>query len=1276
MAPRATAMPTEKPDESWGTNGRVSAIVQIGNTVYIGGKFTELREDGGAGPGVLSRSNLAAFDATTGEPTDWAPKADGEVLAMAPSPDETRIYIGGRFTSVSGSSRRRIAAVKTGGSGTVDGWKPLGPNATVLSVAATASKVYIGGDFNMVGDVTRSKLAAYSADTAAVDAGWAPSADERVRSVVVSPDGDRVFAGGNFTVVSGQPRKNAVALTAAGGEVISTWHPDPGENVWAFAVKDDNVYTAIGGSSNSVANYDYDSGERKWRRRADGDFQALAVSGEILYAGGHWERFEGEVRRKLVALDADTGALRRDWAPKLPSSSTTWFGVAALSTYGESRLAVGGDFTHVSGYTHERYAQWTGTIGGMANDTTPPSNATNLKASAYGGSRIDLSWTASTDNDAVANYNVYRNGSKIATPETARFSDTTVSPSRIYTYHVVAVDFAGNTSSASNTAGATTGPANETKTFVAVEDSYVDADSATSNYGESSSLKVAADPARDILLKFDLSGTTGRHVLSAKLRLYNTEGSTDGGDFHRALSNSWSEDSVTWNDAPAADEAVAYTLDDVDPGKWAEADITPLVKGDGALSLRVTPEVTDGATFSSSEATNKPQLVVTLAAAGTTLPQDKLFEDGFESGDFSRWTDAWGMSARTSDVASGSWAARANSTGQATYAYKELPVSERELFYRTRFKINSQVGHSVMLLRFRTGAGTSLVTVFLTSTGRLAVRNEVTAATSTDTSTVAGAQWHRVELHAAVSETDPEIEVWLDGNRVLSRGDSLGKTAIGQVQLGEKATGKSYDISFDDVVAEASQGVDMPPSTPANLRATAATDGRQVSLTWDASSDDTGVTGYDIYRDGALLATVGSTTSYTDASVSPATPYQYTLRARDGAGNVSSFSAPASITTPGPDSTPPTAPSDLSAVPISFDRVDLKWTAATDAVGVTGYRVRRDGEQIGTVSGTTTSYSDLSVAPATSYMYTVEAVDAAGNVSPPATAVTATTPHRTVFRDGFESGDFSQWTDRNGSFSVSQGSALAGSFGARAKSTGSATYVYKTLASQYGELAYEVRFKVVSQGSSSLELVRFRTAGGSSILKVYVTSSSRLAMRNEPAGITTYSATTAAKGSWHTLRVQAKVGGSSASRTAVNLDGLPVADLSKTTTLGTTPIGRVDLGDDDSGETYEVHYDEVVVDAPPANSQPPTISGSARDGETLTAHPGSWSGTEPLSYAYQWRRCDAFGADCADIPGATETSYRLTPAEVGSTIRVRVRATNAAGGATRDSEPTGVVEAQ
>jgi Tol biopolymer transport system component len=100
---------------------------------------------------------------------------------------------------------------------------------------------------------------------------------------------------------------------------------------------------------------------------------------------------------------------------------------------------------------------------------------------------------------------------------------------------------------------------------------------------------------------------------------------------------------------------------------------------------------------------------------------------------------------------------------------------------------------------------------------------------------------------------------------------------------------------------------------------------------------------------------------------------------------------------------------------------------------------------------------------------------------------------------------------------------------------------------------------------------------------------------------------------------------------------------------------------------------QVQPPLPPANSEPPQVAGIARHGEVLTAETGSWSGTTPITYAYQWHRCDAQSANCSAIPGETQDRYLLQEGDVGQTARVTVTATNAAGLREADSGTTQVV---
>jgi chitodextrinase len=185
-----------------------------------------------------------------------------------------------------------------------------------------------------------------------------------------------------------------------------------------------------------------------------------------------------------------------------------------------------------------------------------------------------------------------------------------------------------------------------------------------------------------------------------------------------------------------------------------------------------------------------------------------------------------------------------------------------------------------------------------------------------------------------------------------------------------------------------------PPTAPANLTGVAVSPG-QVDLSWGASTDNVGVTGYKVYRDGAFLASATGTT-YSDTAVQAGATYTYTVYAYDAAGNISPPSNTAAVTTTA-DTQPPSTPAGLAAAVKGATQVDLTWNPATDDTGVAGYTVYRDGSPIAATSGpNATTYSDTGTAASTTYSYTVDAFDSAGNHSAPSAPVTATTPSGTV----------------------------------------------------------------------------------------------------------------------------------------------------------------------------------------------------------------------------------------------------------------------------------------
>ena len=151
-------------------------------------------------------------------------------------------------------------------------------------------------------------------------------------------------------------------------------------------------------------------------------------------------------------------------------------------------------------------------------------------------------------------------------------------------------------------------------------------------------------------------------------------------------------------------------------------------------------------------------------------------------------------------------------------------------------------------------------------------------------------------------------------------------------------------------------------------------------MTWDGSTDNVGVSGYRVLRNGVAFATVDEPmSSVLDTGLDDGVAYRYTVVAFDVAGNASAPSSNATVTTP--DSTAPSSPGSLAAVSGS-QTVALSWTAATDNVGVTSYVVHRGGQPLATLGGSARSYTDSGLDATTAHEYYVTALDAAGLEGP------------------------------------------------------------------------------------------------------------------------------------------------------------------------------------------------------------------------------------------------------------------------------------------------------
>jgi len=181
------------------------------------------------------------------------------------------------------------------------------------------------------------------------------------------------------------------------------------------------------------------------------------------------------------------------------------------------------------------------------------------------------------------------------------------------------------------------------------------------------------------------------------------------------------------------------------------------------------------------------------------------------------------------------------------------------------------------------------------------------------------------------------------------------------------------------------------PSVPAGLKATGTTE-TSVSLAWTGSTDDVGVTGYSVYKDGARVGST-SATIYTLSGLSCGTSYTLAIDAYDAAGNRSGQASVAASTSPCPstlgiDTLAPSTPTGLAVTGSTQTSISTSWSASVDTVGVAGYGVFKNGALAGSTSATTYTVSGL--ACGTSYALAVDAYDAAGNHSAQAQLSAAT----------------------------------------------------------------------------------------------------------------------------------------------------------------------------------------------------------------------------------------------------------------------------------------------
>lgn len=353
---------------TWQTNGIVwSMAASDAGVVYTGGTFSTVRPpDAAAGTSEQPAVNFAAFDAATGAPTGCSlsftlSSGTATVRALALSPDQKTLYVGGRFGSVSGVGVSNIAAIDTASCTPRQDFK-VSVSAMVRALAVTADTVYLGGDFNMVAGQTRNKFAAVT--TGAALKPWKADADEIGRAVELTPDRKHVLLGGNFFKVNGATSHALAVVDATTGAVAKSYPAGFIPNtstVQDLTTDATGFYTANEGTGGGVFDgriaLDLSDFEQRWRDTCLGATQAVLVHKGVLYSGSHAHdcatmgEFPDQPRKHLLAQSVDDPKLL-PWFPDTNDGIGEPVGprvMAQTDKGGHHYLWVGGEFTTVNG---------------------------------------------------------------------------------------------------------------------------------------------------------------------------------------------------------------------------------------------------------------------------------------------------------------------------------------------------------------------------------------------------------------------------------------------------------------------------------------------------------------------------------------------------------------------------------------------------------------------------------------------------------------------------------------------------------------------------------------------------------------------------------------------------------------------------------------------------------------------------------------------------------------------------------------------------------------
>lgn len=344
----AATIPTSTPSAGWGVNGNVFATLIVGDTVYVGGTFSDAVSPSGT---QVARKNLAAFSLSTGALlTGWRADAGSSVRALAS--DGTWLYVGGAFGRIGGAVHNRLGRVNLQ-TGAVDSTFVPSLDNTVRAIALAGPNLYVGGLFLNADGVARNRVAELTTATGSLVSAFNAPANNNVYGLAYDGTRGTLYVAGLFTQLASTARTGVGAVNATTGKITGPAFASSARPTLGLALNDDGsmLYGAGGSATNTMAAWNATTGTRVWHVVTDGDIQAVAYYDGDVYFGFH-DGYQGTGTTKLLIANATTGAVSA-FRPKF----NEFWGVFAIAV-SSAGVVAGGEFTTVSGVSTPGFARW------------------------------------------------------------------------------------------------------------------------------------------------------------------------------------------------------------------------------------------------------------------------------------------------------------------------------------------------------------------------------------------------------------------------------------------------------------------------------------------------------------------------------------------------------------------------------------------------------------------------------------------------------------------------------------------------------------------------------------------------------------------------------------------------------------------------------------------------------------------------------------------------------------------------------------------------------